>query len=468
MRNDISVTIRKTAAFFLVLLAILLVYVSYIQVIASDKLSAHPLNRRSAELLSKIERGQLIDRNGEKLAYSEQNNDGTYQREYPLGAIAANITGYTSARYGVAGLEGTYNRYLSGLANPERRLGAISQLWPSEKGANVILTIDSELQKTAYKALGSRRGAVVVLNPKTGAILAMVSKPSFDPEKVDQEWTELSGEVDSPLLNRAVQGLYPPGSIIKVLMAEAALKEKVTTTAKPFRCDGFLKIGSDYVLHEANNQAHGKIDLEQALVVSCNVTFGQLALDLGRNNMAKTYTRYGFNKIAIPDLNEQIAAIPEFNRLGDGDLAQTGIGQGSLLVTPMKMAMLAATFANGGTTMQPYIVQKVVARDGTAVEEFFPETWLTPVTHDLAAQVGKMMVAVVEDGTGSAAAISGIRVAGKTGTAENPHGAPHAWFIGFAPAANPEVAIAVVVENGGSGGGIAAPVARQVISQALR
>jgi peptidoglycan glycosyltransferase len=251
-------------------------------------------------------------------------------------------------------------------------------------------------------------------------------------------------------------------------MAEAALQEKVTTTTKTYRCEGLLKIGSDYVLHEANNQAHGKIDLEQALVVSCNITFGQLALDLGRNNMAKAYTRYGFNKIAMPDLNEQPVVLPDFNRLGDGDLAQTGIGQGSLLVTPIKMAMLAATFANGGTTMQPYIVQKVLAKDGTTMEEFSPASWLSPVSGALAAQVSKMMVAVVEEGTGSAAAISGVSVAGKTGTAENPHGAPHAWFIGFAPASNPEVAIAVVVENGGSGGGVAAPVARQVISQALR
>ncbi len=468
MHKDISTALRKTAAFFLVMMTVLLVYISYIQIIASDTLASHPLNRRSAELLRQVERGQLIDRNGEKLAYSEQDENGIYRREYPLGAIAANITGYTSATYGLAGLEGTYNRYLSGLANPERRLGAIGQLWPSKKGANVVLTIDSELQKAAYKALGSRRGAVVVLNPKTGAILAMVSKPSFDPGTVDTEWGTLSSAVSSPLLNRPVQGLYPPGSIIKVLMAETALQEKITTNTKTYRCEGLLKIGSDYVLHEANNQAHGKIDLEQALVVSCNVTFGQLALDLGRNNMAKTYTRYGFNKIAMPDLNEQPVVLPDFNRLGDGDLAQTGIGQGSLLVTPIKMAMLAATFANGGTTMQPYIVQKVLAKDGTTMEEFSPASWLSPVSGALAAQVSKMMVAVVEEGTGSAAAISGVSVAGKTGTAENPHGAPHAWFIGFAPASNPEVAIAVVVENGGSGGGIAAPVARQVISQALR
>jgi len=468
MHNDITGTLRKTTAFFLVMMAILLIYVSYIQVFASDKLSSHPLNRRSTELARQIERGQLIDRNGEKLAYSEQNENGTYSREYPLGAIAANLTGYTSVSYGLAGLEGTYNHYLSGLANPERRLGAVGQLWPSKKGANVILTVNSDLQKIAYKALGSHRGAVVALNPKTGAILAMVSKPSFDPGTIDNEWNKVSTAVDSPLLNRAVQGLYPPGSIIKVLMAEEALQEKKVNPTTTFRCDGVLRIGTDYVLHEANNQAHGKIDLEKALAVSCNITFGQLALDIGRSNIAKTYMRYGFNKVATLDLNEQPVSLPDFTILGDGDLAQIGIGQGSLLVTPIKMAMLAATFANGGTTMQPYIVQKIVARDGTTVEETSPVSWLNPVTPALAAQISKMMVTVVEEGTGSAARLSGISVAGKTGTAENPHGSPHAWFIGFAPANAPEVAIAVIVENGGSGGGVAAPIARQVISQALR
>lgn len=461
-------SIRKTALFSLSLLVMLIAYVTYLQVIESNTLAYNPLNRRTVEASKRVERGKITDIHGKVLAQSTLATTKEYKREYPYDVLFAHVVGYDSTKYGKAGIESVYDGYLSGQTNPEKRLGAIGQLFQGGTGNTIMLTIDSRTQQAAYQALGSNRGAIVAINPKTGAIIAMVSRPSFDPNNLENNWGEISQSSSSPLINRASQGLYPPGSIIKVLTAEAALAEQVATSNRQFTCTGALKIAPDYTLPEANNTAHGKINLKQALAVSCNVTFGQLALDLGRSRMAKQFERYGFTNPINSDIQESAPKLPEFSRLSDGDLAQIGIGQGSLLVTPLRMAMLASTFANKGTIMKPYLVQRITAPDGEIINETSPEKWLSPVSITLAEQVGSMMVSVVNEGTGTAAAVRGVQIAGKTGTAENPHGAPHAWFIGYAPAENPQIAIAVIVENAGSGGRVAAPIARQIFVQALR
>ena len=434
--DDIAHNIRKVAFCLLGLLVILFVYLSYIQVIESEFLVSHPLNRRTAEATRHIQNGLIVDKNGEKLAYSEKSGDG-FKREYPYGAITANVIGYDSFNYGKTGIESTYNNYLTGMNNQLRHLGAISNLFPTQPGNNVMLTLDAKLQEAAYKELGENRGAIVVMNPRTGAILAMVSKPSFNPNTIDQQWEGVSTGKNSPLLNRAVQGLYPPGSIIKVMMADAALTEKITDLKQTINCEGALKVPPDYILAESNHQAHGKVNLAEALTVSCNVTFGSLALELGDKRMAKTFDRFGFNLPVGDEFQELKSRLPDFNSLANGDLAQVGIGQSSLLVTPLRMAMLASAFANKGKIMKPYMVTKIADSNGSVIKEFKPEEWLAPTSPQLADTIKGMMVSVVNDGTGNAAHISGIQVAGKTGTAENAQGASHAWFIGFAPADNP-------------------------------
>ncbi|VBB07937.1 Hypothetical protein LUCI_3202 [Lucifera butyrica] len=459
---------RNVAYCLLLLLVILMLYVSYIQIIEAPFLAANPLNRRSAELSGRIERGQILDRNGKQLAVSIQNNTGQFYRKYPYGAIMAQLVGYDSKKYGQAGLEATYNEYLSGFNNPEYKLGPVSHLWTKNRGNNLILTIDADLQQLAYRALGNHRGAVVAVSPRTGAILALVSKPSFDPNTVDRNWQTVSRSTDSPLLNRAVQGLYPPGSTIKIMTAGAALADGITDLNRTFLCNGALKIGPDYVLHDAENVAHGKIDLSEALTVSCNVTFGQIAMELGAKRMANTFEQFGFSRVANPELQEVPSQLPDFAKLSEGELAQTGIGQGRLLVTPLKMAMLAEAFADGGVMKRPYLVSKIVAPDGAVIKQFTPQEWLRPLDRRWTDAVKKMMVAVVNQGTGKAAQLAGVSVAGKTGTAENPHGRPHAWFIGFAPAEDPQIAVAVIVENAGYGGDAAAPIARQLFAQVLR
>jgi len=249
------------------------------------------------------------------------------------------------------------------------------------------------------------------------------------------------------------------------LIAEAVLNEKIVDTKKIFICEGTLKVGPEYTLRESNDRVDGKVDLEEALAVSCNITFGKLGLELGRSKMAHTFDRYGFSRPVGDELQEAASRLPDFSRLGDGDLAQTAIGQGSLLVTPLRMAMLAAAIANKGIIMKPYLVSKVTAPDGAVIKQYSPAEFLTVSNATLAGTVSKMMVTVVDEGTGTGAR---VQVAGKTGTAENPHGNPHAWFIGFAPADKPQIVVAVIAENAGSGGEVAAPIARQVIARALR
>lgn len=311
MNHNITDNIRKVAFALISLLVVLLIYCSYLQVIKGEFLQAHPLNRRTDEIARQTERGKILDRQGEVLAYSERDiGKNVYVRDYPYGAVCAHVTGYDSLEHGMVGLEAVYNGYLSGFHNPTRRLGVVSNIWKNEPGSTIHTTIDIKLQKAAFKALGNQRGAVVALSPRTGAILVMVSKPTFDPNEIDNQWKSVSGQADSPLLNRGVQGLYPPGSILKIMIAEAALSEGATTEQSTYKCEGLLRIGPDYTLSEAGQRAHGNVKLEDALALSCNVTFGSLALALGRERMSRTYERFGFNKSTGDELHEVSSQYP--------------------------------------------------------------------------------------------------------------------------------------------------------------
>lgn len=466
MNNLMADSIRKVAYALLGLLLVLVFYLTYIQFYEGAFLSAHPLNRRSALLMKQVERGEIFDKNGKILAQSRLGADG-YVRDYPQGRLFAQLVGYSSEKLGKTGIESSANGELSGMSDPWRHLGAISHVLFNRRGHSVILNIDASLQQVAYQALGNHRGAVVAIVPKTGEILALVTKPAFNPNRIDEEWQSISNSPESPLLNRAVQGLYPPGSTMKVLTAEAALFEGTTDAKRTYLSEGMLKIPPDYVLHEINDKAYGNLTVKQALTVSSNVVFGKITLELGRAKLAKAYERFGFQKPLDDSIGESMSHIPDFMQLGDGDLAQSGIGQASLLVTPLRMAMLAATIANKGKMMEPYLINKIVDAQGNVVKQYSPQEWLTASTPEIAAIVKQMMVSVVDNGTGRAAGLPGIAIAGKTGTAENPHGQPHAWFIGFAPADNPVIAVAVIIENGGGGGEAAAPVARQIFSELI-
>lgn len=464
--KSIDPQIKKSAAFLILLLIALFVYISYLQVFEGPLLSNNPYNRRTAEHTKQIERGQILDRNNKVLAYSKQVGS-QFERHYPYGAITGAVIGYTHEKYGRSGIENAADRFLTGMNRPLEQLGPLSHLLQPSQGNQVKLTLDAHLQELGYRLLGNRRGAIVMISPKTGAILALVSKPSFDPSLIENNWAAWNQSPDAILLNRATQGLYPPGSTIKVLTADVALTEKVATTTQTYQSPGFLKISSDYTLHEINDKNYGSLTLEQALTVSSNVVFGQLALDIGPTKLKKGYERFGFTQSLNNELQEANSRLPDFNNLSKGDLAQAGIGQASLLVTPLHMAMLSAAIANHGIIMKPYLINQVLSPAGATLEQTTTKEWLTVTTPEIAKILTDMMISVVQNGTASAAALSNIKVAGKTGTAENPHGQPHAWFIGFAPANDPQVAIAIIVENGGGGGSIAAPIAKQLFAEAI-
>jgi peptidoglycan glycosyltransferase len=458
--------IKKTAGVFLLLLAMLILYITYLQIFKGDELYESPYNKRTNSAAAAIKRGTIYDRSGEKLAYSEESGAG-FRRVYPYGRAAAHVVGYTTQKFGSGGVEDFMQSYLSGSKNLAHGLGAIQSALQNKEGSSVRLTLDAKLQQAAYNALAGRKGSIVAINPKTGEILAMASLPSYNPEKVEENWETLQSDEDGILLNRAVQGLYPPGSVLKTLIADAALTEKVSSEIRTIECLGYLDVG-EYRLPESHNAAHGTVDLKEAISVSCNTYFGTMALELGAEKMQDSFKRFGFaEKIDSAGFYETLSHIPNFGEMSGGDLAQSGIGQGSILVTPLRMAMLAATFANRGKLMRPYLVAEVRGEGGMVLKKYQPEKWLDITSAENADIIMRAMLNNVESGTGAAAAIDGVKVAGKTGTAENAKEEPHAWFIGVAPYESPSIAVAVILENAGGGGRYAAPAARQVIEEFL-
>ena len=450
------------AAFLLALIGVQILYLAKLSVWDGDALAAHPLNTRSVLMEQDIRRGRIIDHNGRVLAES----DTTGRRSYPYGRILAPVTGYQTERYGATGVEQVTGQELSGVTTDVAHMGPLRTLLRADAGYDVRLTVDAELSEAAWNALGSRRGAVVVLDAATGAVLAMVSAPSFDPASAEQQWNELSSRADSPLVNRAAQGLYPPGSTFKTLIADAALEAGVTNVDEVFTCTGELAIGKDYVLHESHGEVHGKLHLADALRESCNVTFATLALRLGASGLSSACERFGIGtELTSPELPMTRAHVPALKDLSDGEIAQLGIGQGALLVTPLQMALVADAFANGGRIMQPYLVEQVLTTQGMPLYEASPAVWWTATTAERAAVIDGYMADVVAAGTGTAADVSGVRVTGKTGTAENASGTDHAWFIGSAERGGRKIVMAVLVEEGGFGGRSAAGIARTVIQK---
>ena len=451
--------ILQAASFLLVLTGLLTAYIIYLSTWEADSLANNSLNMRGAAARADIRRGAILDAKGRVLAQNRA--DGS--RSYPMGESMAAVTGYNGEKIGSAGVEGHANRELLGLSDDLSHLGPASQLFQSEQGNDVKLTIESDAQQAAYDGLDGRKGAVVVLDAETGAVLAMVSSPSYDPNDIEANWQALSKQADGALLNRAVQGMYPPGSTIKPMIADAALTEGVTNEQEIFECSGTLDVGAGETIRESHGEVHGKVNLRKALTESCNVTFGTLGMRLGDEKLKKSFERFGFDKELGGEVLMEGSHLPAFGKLGNGDLAQTGIGQSSLLVTPMHMALMAAAFANGGVVMKPYLVQQVITPGGTVIQDTRPTKWLTATTPTMAAKIDSFMEDVVTKGTGRAAQVSGVRVTGKTGTAENAAGEDHAWFIGSAELRNRRIVFAIIVENGGSGGTQAAPIARKVI-----
>jgi len=461
---NVNGAIARLVAIFAVAYALLVTRQLYVQVVAGPSLARNVHNPRNAALARY--RGTIVARDGAILARSSSSG-----RTYPLGPSLAHALGYVSERYGMTGLEATFDRDLA--ARPvvndifvqAQQLAGVRAPEPALRGATVVTTIEPGTQATLYGALAAYpRAAGVALDPRTGAVLALASVPSYDPAQIDRSFAELLNDGRSPLLDRSLDGLYPPGSTFKIFTAAAALEAGVVAAGESFYDPGTLPVGN-FVVHDNEGEATGTQTLAGAFALSSNVDFAQIALRMGADRWFVAAERWGLGgRIEFP-LPIERDRLPQRADVSPSVLAQLGFGQANLLVTPMRMALLAATIATGGTMPRPYLVSMV--RGDHDRTEGAPHALASPITPDVAAHLRDDMVAVVERGTGRAAAIDGVTVAGKTGTATNPAGRSHAWFVAFAPAAAPRVAVAIVVENSGYGGTIAAPIARRVIASAL-
>lgn len=462
-----SSTVERLGRLFAVLFVVLVVRQAYVQIVLRPSIAARPYNPRNA--LAGEHRGRILASDGTVLAQTARG-----KRQYPLGASLAQTVGYVNERYGTSGLEDAYDRALTPAQSTGDLLAQLSEIAQAARGkrtiargADVITTIVPRIQTSLFEALSAHsRGAGVVLDPRTGAVLAMASVPSFDPNELASTFASLAHAPASPLLNRAINGLYPPGSTFKIVTASAALESGTVTMDSTFYDPGYYQIGN-FTLHDDEYEATGTQDLTGAFALSSNVDFGKIAVQMGVSTFYTYLGRWGIGDTLDFQLPASRDRLPKQDDVLPGELAQMGFGQGALLATPLHMALIAATVADGGTEPRPYIVRQV-ARQGGGSTTFGPSELLTPMSADTAADLKKMMLAVVARGTGTSAQIPGVAVAGKTGTATNPLGAPHSWFVCFAPAQNPRVAVAVVVENAGYGAAVAAPIARNVLSIALK
>lgn len=453
-----SARIYRLAWFLISSFVVLMLYLGYFVAVKAPELEAHPLNPRGALWEKKVLRGGILDRNGEILAETRLGH-----RTYPLGAAAAHVVGYISQNHGRAGIEAAANAWLAGRVGQEGIWNQLRTLLSrAGRGYDVVLTLDAFLQEKAAGLLRGRRGAIVVMEVESGAVLAMVSTPSFSPNQVDQDWGALEANPEAPLLNRALSGLYPPGSVAKLFFGAVALSQNPSLADQPIYCPG-------YAIQNGRRlscpRAHGRITLKEAIEHSCNVAFATLANQIGFQKFKQAAPIYGFNR--APDFEFPVAPSRFPEEASTAEVSELAIGQGRLLMTPFHVTLLTAAIARRGRSVEPYIVWGVRNEQGRVIRlprdrqesQLFPER--------VANFLAEAMVAAVNTGTAKRAGLPGIAVAGKTGTAENPHGSPHAWFTGFAPAYAPRVAVTVLVENAGSGGEAAAPLAAKLFYWAL-
>jgi peptidoglycan glycosyltransferase len=462
-----------------VLFGVLVGFTSRWTVFDADALRDNPKNHRELIEEQQIHRGLIRAGDATVLARSLKQRDKSYVRTYPQGRLFSHAVGYSFVRQGRAGLERFYDDDLIGRKNDLGSL--IDRLSGSEQeGDDLLTTLDPAAQRVALQQLGGRKGAVVALDPRTGAIKVMASVPGYDPNAVKDQraFNALNRNRDAPLLNRNTQSGYPPGSTFKVVSAIAAIDSgRYTPDSRIGGRNG--KVISGVPLNNDGGESFGDITLTEALTHSVNTVFGEVGEKVGKVTMKKYMDRLGFGAPVEVDLprDERAASgerrngriIPATSRFVD--VGRMAIGQDKLTVTPLQMAMVASAVANGGKLMKPHLADRVVDRDGRTVRRIGPEEMSQVMSPETASKVGEMMAQVVREGTGTAAALQGIDVAGKTGTAEvnRPCGPNQLWFIALAPVQSPRVAIAVTVECGtGFGGTVAAPIAKAVMQELLQ
>lgn len=448
--------LKKVEIIIVVCFLIVLLALGNLQLLKRTELTAHPRNRYDMAIKNKIVRGNIYDRNGKPLAITV--DDG--QRQYPLNNAASNLIGYSSKTLGKAGVERWFDQSLSG----QDGLLGVSNTWRRLAGSwgvgyDLQLTIDSQLQELGFRLLNGRRGAVVALDPNNGELLALISSPGFEMKDLEENWSNYIEDPNKPLFNRAISGAYPPGSTFKPVVGAAALDFNFDFREKEFFCPGYIEVEGRLL---NCSKAHGEISLIEGIALSCNVVFAELGLEVGEERLREKARSFGLIDPAKEGFQGKYFSLGS-SPMTKNALAETAIGQGQVLTSPLQMAMVAAAIGNNGLLVQPFLLKGLRLPD----EEFKVANKI-PIKKQImsvnSAQVLKEgMAATVNWGTGWQAKLPETEVGGKTGSAENPHGKTHAWFIAFAPVEKPLIAIAVVVENAGTGGGQGAPIAKEMI-----
>jgi peptidoglycan glycosyltransferase len=469
--------IGRLFVLFVVLFGVLIGATSWWSVLRAKPLQDNAYNRRPLLEAQRIPRGLIFSADGTKLADNRHTGKGEtlrYFRIYPTGPLFSHAVGYSFVSRGSAGIERSYNRELTGQENEFKSL--IDQFGGGTKdGDDVHTTLNARAQRVALTALGGQRGSIVALDPSSGAIRVMASIPDYNPNEVPRRYRQLnSSSLGSPLFNRATQARYPPGSTFKVVTAAAAL-DSGRYTPSSIISGRNNKLISGVPLQNFGGSDYGPITLTDALTHSVNTVFGEVGEKLGKRLMFRYMNRFGFDSnLGLDYPSDEITPSGVFKGprlLGPSDSVDVGrvaIGQERLQVTPLQMAMVAAAVGNGGKLMQPRLVDRVVAPDGAVRLRNTPSERSQVMSSRAASELASMMSRVVQEGTGTAAALQGIQVAGKTGTAEVTGGINQAWFIAFAPVQHPRVAIAATVERtSGEGGTVAAPIAKRVMQVLL-
>ncbi len=469
--------ITRLYGFVILLFALLIAFTSRWTVFEAASLRSNTLNHRTLLNDQRIPRGAILAADGSVLARSTRGPGGVYTRRYPTGSLFAHAVGYSYTNLGRTALEAFRTDALTGRGGGQVT-SLLDQLTGKKPaGQDVVTTLDAKAQRAAVSALAGRRGAVVALDPRNGAIKVLVANPSYDPNAVPRTFNRLQADPSSPLFDRVTQAGYPPGSTFKVVTAIAAIDSGRYTPSSIVNGDSPKTI-SGVPLQNDFNQSLGDIDLTAALTKSVNTVWAQVAVAVGKQTLGRYMDRLGFNAAPPIDLPaSQRRASGEFKGLKLlaptsplVDVGRMGIGQDKLNVTPLQMAMVAAAVANHGRLMTPHLTDRVIDRDGRTTQTVAPQSFSQVMRPSTADAITTMMAQVVQEGTGTAAALSGIQVAGKTGTAEIAPGQSlnQVWFIAFAPTTNPTVAIAATIErSSGQGGTVAAPVAKQVLQSLL-
>lgn len=490
--------IRRLGVALMVLFVIAFAQVNYLQVFAADRIADDPANAQRQLIAEyKVDRGSILAADGTTVLASSRKSPGDlrFQRRYPHGELYAHETGFYSFVFGRTELEQAFNDFLAGDA-PELLQQTLTDLilGRPKQGATIVTTLVPEIQEAASAAAAAEAGdvAIAAIDPATGDVLALVSEPTYDPnllasqdpKVVRDSWDVLNEDPDKPLLSRASDELFPPGSTFKLVTASAALENGFGPDSlwpNPNELDLPLTDATIENFGGSTCSGGSQITLADALRQSCNVVFGAVGLELGAEALAEQAREYGFTAEAGEDLvpfdipwTSGVFPAPETFAEREPAVAISAIGQQDVAANPLQMALVAAAIGNGGVEMQPRLVTEARDPTGQVIAEFAPQEFSQPLSAANAAALTQMMVGVVESGTGTAAQIPGVTVAGKTGTAQHGEGAnPHAWFVSFAPAEAPEVAVAVIVLDGGSlsseatGGQLAAPIARAVLEAAL-